>query len=53
MTTIRKIAAGAALLAAALVGGACATGRRDTGAEREVMLTADNQNFKDATVYAV
>ena len=53
MTTIRKSAAGAALLAAALVGGACATGGRDTGAEREAMLIADNQNFKDATVYAV
>jgi hypothetical protein len=44
---------GSALLAAAVIGSACATSGEGTLDEPEMTLTADNQNFADATLYAV
>ena len=64
MRTIRRRAAGSAVLALALVATGCASGGREIGdggdagyGERaepqEAQLTAENQNFSDATIYAV
>ena len=52
----RRRALAPALVVAAFVGGACASSPEaydDTGAMQDAVLTAENQNFLDATVYAV
>ena len=59
MRTIRRRTAGSALAALALIATGCASGGREIsyGGERnapeDAVLTAENQNFSDATLYAV
>ena len=58
MRTIRRRAAGSALLALMLVAAGCASSGEDafdrsSAQAQEAMLTAENQNFSDATIYAV
>ena len=58
MRTIRRRAAGSAVLALALAVAGCASGSRDvfdnsSREAQEAQLTAENQNFSDATIYAV
>jgi hypothetical protein len=60
MRTIRRRAGGPALLALALVAAGCASsgrqlsyGGEDAPEPQEARLTAENQNFSDATIYAV
>ena len=60
MKTIRRRAGGSALLALALFAAGCASGGRplsyggeDRPEAQEARITAENQNFSDATIYAV
>jgi len=59
MSTMRRHVAASTLLSAALIGSACASpgralfGTGGAAVEEAVQVTADNQNYSDATVYAL